>query len=117
MTKLMDYETYLQSKPWKGQRKWILWRSGGVCEIPLCMNPVENVHHCKVETGEPCYDNLYQEGPFDLLGVCREHHIKLHEGWRIERNVLVPFVFLRAANDNRRPSKLIIDVATLLPAA
>ena len=85
----MDYNEYLASPAWRAIRKWVQWRSCGLCEVPGCSRPMTETHHCIAATGEPCYVNLYCEGPGDVLGVCSKHHEMFHRGWRIESGRLV----------------------------
>lgn len=76
------YLRYLASPEWGKRRRQHLASTGYWCEICHAA-PSTQVHHWT-------YENLGDEPPHDLCGVC----VKCH--WRIHRSVMAPF----AANDN-----------------
>jgi hypothetical protein len=65
-----EYNEYLLSERWAKKREKVIARCKGVCEG--CMeNPVEHVHHLT-------YTHVFNEMLFELVGVCRECHNKIH---------------------------------------
>lgn len=65
-----EYGTYLRSSEWANKRRLVMKRCGGICEG--CMaNPATQVHHLT-------YDHVGNELLFELVGICRECHEKVH---------------------------------------
>jgi len=62
----IDYQQYLASREWRMKRKEVIELNNGICER-CASRPIKNVHHLT-------YENLGQESPLDLLGVCRPCH-------------------------------------------
>lgn len=69
--KHQDYELYIKTSPeWKARRDLVMARCRWVCEACLSAHAVD-VHHVN-------YDSLFCEVLWDLHGVCRECHEKIH---------------------------------------
>lgn len=65
-----EYGVYLRSPEWAKRRALVMKRCGGVCEG--CMErPATQVHHLT-------YDHVGDELLFELVGICRECHEKVH---------------------------------------
>lgn len=65
-----EYGAYLRSPEWANKRRLVMKRCGGICEG--CMeNPATQVHHLT-------YDHVGNELLFELVGICRECHEKVH---------------------------------------
>lgn len=68
---MVNYQKYLRSTAWKKKRFAVMKRCRGMCE--RCSKwPVTNVHHLS-------YANVGDEPLGDLLGVCAQCHLELHE--------------------------------------
>ena len=64
------YCEYLNSQEWKGKRDLALKRDGYKCQ-KCKIKTADDVHHLT-------YENLGNEKLSDLLSVCRECHIRIH---------------------------------------
>lgn len=65
-----EYGAYLRSPEWAAKRRLVMKRCGGICEG--CMvNPATQVHHLT-------YDHVGDELLFELVGICRQCHEKVH---------------------------------------
>jgi len=62
----IDYQQYLASREWRVKRKEVIELADSICER-CASRPIKNVHHLT-------YENLGQESPLDLIGVCRPCH-------------------------------------------
>jgi DnaB-like helicase N terminal domain len=64
------YQNYLRSDEWRAKRRLVMDRCGGLCEG--CRNaPVSEVHHLT-------YEHVGDELLFELVGLCRECHQRVH---------------------------------------
>lgn len=75
-----EYEVYIQRSPdWQKRRRMVLSRCGNVCEA--CLNrPATQVHHSN-------YKHLFSEVLFDLRGVCKECHAKIHNKLKTDSEI------------------------------
>jgi hypothetical protein len=64
------YKEVLQSSEWKIKRKKVIKRCNNICE-GCGEKPVQEVHHLT-------YDRLGQEFLFQLIGLCKNCHSKIH---------------------------------------
>lgn len=69
----IEYEEYLQSAEWTKTRWLVLDRCHAVCECCLAKEAT-HVHHRN-------YDSIYHEYCFDLIGVCKECHERIHNNY------------------------------------
>jgi hypothetical protein len=68
-----NYDEYLKSEKWNEKRKAVLRRNfWGNCE-GCGVNPSTQVHHLT-------YDHVYDEFLFELVGLCKNCHDRLHQG-------------------------------------
>jgi len=65
------YRQYLDSPEWRAKRDLVLKRCGGICE-GCGTAPATQAHH-------RIYQNFGNEFLFELLGLCRACHDRLHE--------------------------------------
>ena len=66
-----QYEDYINNSPkWRRIRLRVLDRCNRLCECCL-IEPASQVHHLN-------YNFLYDEVAWDLKGVCRKCHLKIH---------------------------------------
>ena len=65
----LDYHDYLQTAEWARLRERVKQRDR-VCQGCLAA-PIENVHH-------RTYDHVKNEFAFELIGLCRKCHARLH---------------------------------------
>jgi uncharacterized Zn finger protein len=65
------YCNYLNSREWKKKREVVLRRDNYKCQH-CNVNPAENVHHLS-------YKNIYEEPLEDLISVCKECHLLIHQ--------------------------------------
>lgn len=66
-----EYKDYINSSNWKQKRKLVIERCGNKCEGCRLKN-VEDVHHVT-------YKNFGDEFLFELLGLCKQCHLKIHK--------------------------------------
>lgn len=64
-----SYRAYLASDVWKNKRERVLKRCGGICEGCGEAKATE-VHHF-------CYDHLFDEFLFELVGLCHNCHERI----------------------------------------
>lgn len=76
------YNQYLLSDEWKSKREIVIKRCGGICQ-GCGINKVEHIHHLT-------YERLFDEMLFDLVGVCRSCHQKIHPEKAITSPQTVP---------------------------
>lgn len=70
-SKYYQYQCYLSSDQWKAKRKLVLSRDNNLCQH--CKDkPADEVHHLT-------YVNLFNEPIEDLLSLCRNCHITIHD--------------------------------------
>jgi 5-methylcytosine-specific restriction endonuclease McrA len=65
-----DYRIYLQSDEWKAKRRLIIERDK-ICQGCLG-DKIDDVHHLT-------YENVKNEFAFELIGLCRDCHSRLHQ--------------------------------------
>lgn len=65
------YKLHMASDKWRAVRKKVIARCNNLCE-GCGDSPVNEVHH-------KTYDNLGHEFLFELLGLCKKCHERLHE--------------------------------------
>lgn len=65
------YQQYLLSDTWKSKRKRALRRDDYRCQA-CCAAPAVEVHH-------KSYQNIGDEPLFELVSVCKECHLQLHQ--------------------------------------
>jgi len=65
-----DYRNYLQSDEWKAKRQLIIERDK-ICQGCL-VDKIDDVHHLT-------YKNVKNEFAFELIGLCRQCHSRLHQ--------------------------------------
>lgn len=66
-----DYAKYLRSGAWAKKRRLVLERCGGLCEGCGSDNATE-VHHLT-------YEHVQNEFLWELVGVCKDCHDRVHE--------------------------------------
>lgn len=71
VTKTMYRDYYLQTPHWKIKRRQAIERADGECEICGSTRELE-VHHLN-------YENLGYEEPEDLMALCHNCHMEVHE--------------------------------------
>jgi hypothetical protein len=64
------YREYLASPEWQALHRRVFLRSGAMCE-GCGQRPVQDVHH-------RTYEHCGSEFLFELIGLCRECHERLH---------------------------------------
>ena len=75
-----QYEEYIRtSREWQKRRELVLLRCNNTCEACLTAKATQ-VHHAN-------YKSLYQELLFDLRGVCRDCHAKIHGLLRTDQDI------------------------------
>jgi len=62
------YYDYLRSPEWWRKRNLVVAQSNGICQ---CGRPVDDVHHLT-------YDRVFEEDLDDLVGLCRQCHLRCH---------------------------------------
>lgn len=67
----IDYQMYLSTKEWADKRDAVLARCGHTCEGCRAAKATQ-VHHLT-------YRHIYNEMLFELVGLCRSCHEKIHE--------------------------------------
>lgn len=65
-----EYNKYLATPQWQKKRSLVMKRCGGVCE-GCGIQPATEVHHLT-------YKHVYDEFLFELVGVCRMCHDRIH---------------------------------------
>lgn len=66
-----DYRTYMQSPAWQKKRDKVLKRANGICEG--CGEArADDVHHLT-------YEHFMDEFLFELVAICRDCHIRIHQ--------------------------------------
>ncbi len=71
------YNLHLNSDTWKSKRKLVLQRDNNICQ--RCkVSPATEVHHLT-------YKNLGNEPLEDLLSVCHDCHMVIHQELRVAR--------------------------------
>jgi len=65
-----EYHDYLSSAAWQEKRKSIISRDNGLCQGCLS-RPIHDIHHLT-------YDNIGDELLFQLIGLCRPCHERIH---------------------------------------
>lgn len=68
--RIAEYNSYLNSRPWKNKREIVLKRDNYICQGCL-KNQATEVHHLT-------YDNIYNELLFQLISVCKPCHNIIH---------------------------------------
>jgi 5-methylcytosine-specific restriction endonuclease McrA len=71
------YDEHIKSAKWRGLRRAVIRRCGGRCE-GCAEAEVEHVHHLT-------YNNLGDELLFQLVGLCRDCHQRVHPGRDLAR--------------------------------
>ncbi len=71
-----EYYAYLKSEAWRLKRKAVIEREDNLCQG--CANHhIEDVHHVT-------YDNVGEEFLFQLMGLCKNCHSRVHYGENFE---------------------------------
>lgn len=65
-----EYQDYLKSSEWREKRELVIRRAGNICE-GCGKAPIEEIHHLT-------YTRVKREMLFDLVGVCKSCHDKIH---------------------------------------
>lgn len=71
----MSYREYLESDEWRRKRAEAIDRAGGRCVICAYSGRNLDVHHRS-------YENIGNEGPEDLVVLCRLCHTRHHKAIR-----------------------------------
>ena len=66
------------SKEWEKVRQAVLIRDHGMCKMPGCNHPAEEVHHIRMLTAENVRDAEVALNMDNLISVCRDCHFKIH---------------------------------------
>jgi len=68
----MPYPEYLRTNHWKAVRNRVMQQAGWKCQ--LCPGGAVDAHHMT-------YENRGDEGPGDVIALCRVCHSRWHETW------------------------------------
>lgn len=75
---------FYKSKKWQRVRDYVLKRDGGMCQMPECYAPAEEVHHIKHLSKNNINDPDVALNPDNLISVCRACHFKIHQKEKIQ---------------------------------
>lgn len=72
-------KAFYRSKAWASARRAALIRAKGMCEMPGCYKPAEEVHHIIELTPDNIDDPEISLSLDNLLCLCRDCHFRIHE--------------------------------------
>ena len=99
---------FYKSKDWQSARTAALIRDKGMCQTAGCYNPAEEVHHIKPLTPENINDAAVALNLDNLVSLCRDCHMKIHEKERIlacQHNDILPDIVFDGARPAPRLKK------------
>ena len=71
-------KTLYNSKEWEKVRQAVLVRDKGMCQMPGCYHPAEEVHHIIELTSENVGDAEIALNMDNLISVCKDCHFRIH---------------------------------------
>lgn len=75
-------KAFYRSKAWAKVREAAIVRAKGMCEMPGCYKPAEEVHHIIELTPENINDPDISLNQDNLMCLCRDCHFRIHEADR-----------------------------------
>lgn len=75
-------KAFYRSKAWASAREAAIIRAKGMCEMPGCYKPAEEVHHIIELTPDNIDDPEISLNQDNLMCLCRGCHFRIHEGDR-----------------------------------